>query len=348
MSQHDSTSTPPPGARPGPYGGPQTGLSGRGTRFFDWMRALGITRADGWLGGVCAGVAYRLGIDPLIVRGIVVVAAILGAPLLLIYALAWALLPDRDGRIHLQRAFEGDFEPPMVAIGVMILLSLIPWTSGWWFDGPFWHLPGWGEVVGRVVWTLIVLGAGIALIVVAVRNSQAKDGGPGPGWAPGDARQAPGASGAPGSQSSAPTGPSGAGTGTAGFAPTSGADGDPDTVVLDDVSAAAAAPGAATVADPTASAPGAADAPALDIAAEPTAPPEPAQGASPQDVADWRERQAQWRADHAQWKRRLEGRPQDSLDPDLPTDVPMGSVVGTEAGRPTSAFSARGARTPSG
>ncbi|MEN0085784.1 MAG: PspC domain-containing protein [Leifsonia sp.] len=176
MSQNDST--PPVGTPANPYGGPRTGISGRGTRFFDWMRGLGVVRADGWLGGVCAGIAYRLGIDPLIVRGIVVVAGILGAPVLLLYAAAWALLPDRDGRIHLQRLFEGDFEPPMVAIGVLLLLSLLPWASGfWWAGGPFWDVPGWGEVVGRVIWTLVVIGAVVALIVVAVNRSEARGGG---------------------------------------------------------------------------------------------------------------------------------------------------------------------------
>ncbi len=185
---NDGTTPPPPGPTapgsaqtpPAPYGGPQTGFSGRGTRFFDWMRSLGVTRTDGWIGGVCAGIAYRIGIDPLIVRGIAVVAALLGAPVVLLYAIAWALLPDRDGRIHLQRLFEGEFEAPTVAIGVLIVLSLLPWTNGvWWFGGPFGHDPGWFDVVSRIFWTLVVLGAAAALIVVAVRNADKRSGGGG-------------------------------------------------------------------------------------------------------------------------------------------------------------------------
>ncbi|MEY9853387.1 phage shock protein PspC (stress-responsive transcriptional regulator) [Leifsonia sp. EB41] len=174
---NDSTTPPPPdgsaagsaaGGTQAPYGGPQTGLSGRGTRFFDWMRSLGVTRSDGWIGGVCAGIAYRIGIDPLIVRGILVVAALLGAPAILFYAVAWALLPDTDGRIHLQRLFEGEFEPPMVAIGVLVVLSLLPWSDGvWWFGRD----PGWGDAVGRIVWTLIVLAAATTLIVFAGRRA---------------------------------------------------------------------------------------------------------------------------------------------------------------------------------
>ncbi|WP_348786585.1 PspC domain-containing protein [Leifsonia sp. NPDC080035] len=279
MSQNGST--------PPPYGGPQTGFAGRGTRFFDWMRSIGVVRADGWLGGVCAGIAYRIGIDPLIVRGIAVVAAILGAPVLLLYAVAWALLPDREGRIHLQRLFDGDFEPPIVAIGVMLVLSLLPWTGGfWWFGGPFDHDFGWGDAVGRVIWTLIVLGAAAALIVLAVRNSGAKGGG--------------NVSGAPGS----PASPTSSGAPAASAASAAGAAGsDPATTTVPEPGAAAAAGVGAGTAAAGAVTP---DAPVLDTAAEPTAPPAPSVGASPQDVADWRERQAQWRADHAQWKQRLD------------------------------------------
>ena len=172
MSQHDSTQPPPPpppppyagaGTPSSPYGGPQTGLSGRGTRFFDWMRGLGLVREDGWIGGVCAAIANRLGIDPIIVRGIVVVAAILGAPALLLYAAAWALLPDRENRIHLQRLIEGDFEPAIVGIGAMALLSFLPMAQGlWWVGGGFWDTPSWADAVGRIIWTLIVLGALVA------------------------------------------------------------------------------------------------------------------------------------------------------------------------------------------
>lgn len=278
MSQNGST--------PPPYGGPQTGFAGRGTRFFDWMRSIGVVRADGWLGGVCAGIAYRIGIDPLIVRGIAVVAGILGAPVLLLYAVAWALLPDRDGRIHLQRLFDGEFEPPIVAIGVMLVLSLLPWTGGFWWSGwPFGHDPGWGDVVGRILWTLIVLGAAAALIVLAVRNS---------GTASGGTTQQTGVPAAPQSAAQAASGPA---AGAAGA--TAGASGntEPAPGAVGAVSAATAG---------AASAPASPEPPVLDIAAEPTAPPAPSVGASPQDVADWRERQAQWKADHAQWKQRLE------------------------------------------
>jgi phage shock protein PspC (stress-responsive transcriptional regulator) len=288
MSQNDST--PPVGTPANPYGGPQTGFSGRGTRFFDWMRGLGIVRADGWLGGVSAGVAYRLGIDPLIVRGIIVVAGILGAPVLLLYAAAWALLPDREGRIHLQQLFEGDFQPPIVAIGVMVLLSLLPWTSGvWWADGPFWNVPDWGDVIGRVIWTLVVIGAVVALIVIAVRNSDARAA----------TRPTP-PTPAAGSSGFGTTATAGADTTASAFTADAGAAASTDGAT--DASTASAGTPSSTV--PAASA-ASIPAPQLDTAAEPTAPPAPRLGASADEVADWQERQAQWRAEHAAWKQRL-------------------------------------------
>jgi len=291
MSQNDST-TPPP------YGGPSTGLSGRGSRFFDWMRSLGVVRADGWVGGVCAGVAYRLGIDPLIVRGIVVVAAVLGAPVVLLYALAWALLPDRDGRIHLQRLFEGDVDAPIVAAGVLVVFSLLPWSSGfgWFGGGGVWNDWGWGEIVGRVFWTLLVLALVAGLIVFAVRAADKRPGAATPPSRP--APPAPGTWPSAPATDSAPTAPP---TASAAFA--TGTDGATTTTATnaDTKKAGDAKDGA----DPKAPTDGGAPTPPLDITAEPVAPPAPTAGASPQDVADWQQRQAEWKTEHARWKARL-------------------------------------------
>lgn len=282
---NDGSTPPPPGPiPPGPYGGPRTGFSGRGTRFFDWMRSLGVVRTDGWIGGVFAGLAYRIGIDPLIVRGIVVVAALLGAPVLLLYALAWALLPDRDGRIHLQRLFEGEFEPPIVAIGVLVILSLLPWSSGiWWFGGPFGHDPGWWDVFGHVFWTLVVLGAAAALIAVAVRNAD---------------KAAPGSYGAATATAARSADPYAGGA----SADTSAQTADPTGASLTGQTAGLGA----QTADLTAPAAASPDVvPALAIGVEPSAPPTPGAGASNEEVADWRTRQAQWKAEHDRWKQRL-------------------------------------------
>lgn len=111
--------------------------------FFTWLRSLGIVRDSGWLGGVCSGTATRLGIDPLIVRGIFVVVALVGFPALLVYALGWALLPDADRRIHLQELGRGRFDPTLIAIAIMALLSLVP-VMQWAWSTVFWPFGVWG------------------------------------------------------------------------------------------------------------------------------------------------------------------------------------------------------------
>jgi phage shock protein PspC (stress-responsive transcriptional regulator) len=135
------------------------------------MRSLNIQREPGWIGGVASGIATRLGIDPLIVRGIIVVVAVLGGPALLVYAAAWLLLPDLDDKIHLERVLKGEFESPVAGIGVLVLLSLLPVSQGFWFAGSaFWGEAYWWPAVGRALWTLIILGLAIWLVVWIARR----------------------------------------------------------------------------------------------------------------------------------------------------------------------------------
>lgn len=162
-------STPPPAASPSPA------TSGN---FFDWMRRLGITREPGWIGGVCAGVAARLGIDPIIVRGIAVVAAVLGGPALLLYAAGWLLLPDAEDRIHLERVLRGEFYGAIAGIGAMVVLALLPLSQGFWFSGPwFWDGLYWGASLFRILWTVAVIGGATWFVIwLALRANQQSTG----------------------------------------------------------------------------------------------------------------------------------------------------------------------------
>lgn len=172
------TSTPPaPVVDPGPPPPAPPGTPRGADRFFAWVAGLGVARADGWLGGVCAGLAARMRIDPLIVRGIFVVVALFGIPVLFLYAVAWALLPDVEGRIHLQELFRGCFDPAIVGIGILVLVSLVPivpWTMSailptfWVLQGPV----GWDGfgVVGTILGLAVVAGL-VVLIVRAARTT---------------------------------------------------------------------------------------------------------------------------------------------------------------------------------
>ena len=135
------------------------------------MRSLNIQREPGWIGGVASGIATRLGIDVALVRGIIVVVAILGGPALLVYAAAWLLLPDLNDKIHLERVLKGDFEPPVAGIGLLVLLALLPVSQGFWFAGSaFWGEQYWGAAFGRALWTLVILGLAVWLVIWIARR----------------------------------------------------------------------------------------------------------------------------------------------------------------------------------
>ncbi len=58
------------------------------------------SRADQVLGGVCAGVAHRIGMDPILVRVAAVAAALVsGGVAVVAYLVAWVLLPQDDGDV---------------------------------------------------------------------------------------------------------------------------------------------------------------------------------------------------------------------------------------------------------
>jgi phage shock protein C len=53
------------------------------------------SRDNRWLGGVCGGVAQYTGLDPNLVRLLVVLGTILGfGSLLLVYIVAWIVMPQ--------------------------------------------------------------------------------------------------------------------------------------------------------------------------------------------------------------------------------------------------------------
>jgi phage shock protein PspC (stress-responsive transcriptional regulator) len=171
---------PPPG---GPTGSsaysafpqsppPPSAAMPAGTRFFGWIRQLGVVRGrNRWVGGVASGLAERWRIDPVIVRGLVVVLTLFFGVGLLAYGLAWALLPEADGRIHAEEVGRGHWSTGMTGATAFTLLGLIG--------------PGRGIVVGDhdgwwFPWPLLWVAAAVALIVWATNrgNRQGRQSGP--------------------------------------------------------------------------------------------------------------------------------------------------------------------------
>lgn len=140
--------------------------------FFGWLRRLGVERQSGWLGGVCGGLAARIGIDPLIVRGIAVVLAVVGAPVALLYAIAWFLLPDEHGTIHAQQLGHGRVTRALPGIVAVFLISFLPLTQGFWVAGAlYWGYLGWGGSLVRAAWTLVLFALVVVIVVWLARRS---------------------------------------------------------------------------------------------------------------------------------------------------------------------------------
>jgi len=130
----DTPSAVPPTypSTPGPNGLPAAS-------FFDSIRRLQIVRPQQGrrAAGVCAGVARRLGIEPLAVRVITVLAALAGVGIFL-YGLGWLFLPQEDGRIHAQQLLAGRVTAGAVGavivslsgIGDVPMLPLAPFHRG--------------------------------------------------------------------------------------------------------------------------------------------------------------------------------------------------------------------------
>lgn len=130
--------------------------------FFRWVRGLDITRApDRWVGGVSGGVARRTGLDLALVRGLIVILAVFGGIGVLLYGLAWALLPEPDGRIHVEQAGRGSWTSGLTGAAVLVAIGL--WRP---------NLPFLGDGgAGGLLWTLFWIGAVVLFVYWIVNRS---------------------------------------------------------------------------------------------------------------------------------------------------------------------------------
>jgi signal transduction histidine kinase len=109
-------------------------------------------RSGGWIGGVCAGIARRYGIDPALVRLAFVVATAAGGFGIALYALGWLVIPAGEARPRRRLATgRGAIE---VAFGTVLLLisALLALRElGVWFSD-------------AIVWPLVLIAGGGVLI----------------------------------------------------------------------------------------------------------------------------------------------------------------------------------------
>ena len=176
--------TPPPRPQPQPLPLPQH----ESAAFFQWLRGLGIRRGSSrWVGGVCSGLADKWGIDPVIVRGLAVVLTLFFGVGLFAYGVAWALLPEPDGRIHVEEVARGRWTSGMTGAGIATLVGLagtgndvfLGGNDGWFFWTLFWI-----AVVGGTVYWIIKRDKPKASSLGPDNKHQGAPGreGPGPSW----------------------------------------------------------------------------------------------------------------------------------------------------------------------
>jgi phage shock protein PspC (stress-responsive transcriptional regulator) len=141
----------------------------QGQNFFDWIRSQGIYRGrDRWIGGVASGIAHRLGVDPLIIRGVLIVLTIFAGLGVLAYGLAWALLPEPDGRIHVQEAAAGRWTAGMTGALITTVIGFPSLGTGVW---------GWDRFgFGAFVWTVFWVGGAIYLVYYLTQRNKSRDG----------------------------------------------------------------------------------------------------------------------------------------------------------------------------
>ncbi|HSO65915.1 MAG TPA: PspC domain-containing protein, partial [Ornithinibacter sp.] len=106
-----------------------------------------------WFGGVCAGLARRFGVDPVLIRAAAVVLAFVGGLGLTAYVVLWLIMPDRRGDILAERALRrGDAGPIALLVLAVVLLVGGVFSIG---QGDGWIAPFWLITVAIVVWFVI-------------------------------------------------------------------------------------------------------------------------------------------------------------------------------------------------
>ena len=117
------------------------------------MTRLARDRQNGWLGGVCAGIGRRYGVQVWLVRFAFVVATTAGGLGIVLYALGWLVIPAGEGAPGRRRLPTGRAAVEVaLGTGLLLLSVLLTFRAlGIWFSDAF-------------VWPLVLVASGGALI----------------------------------------------------------------------------------------------------------------------------------------------------------------------------------------
>jgi phage shock protein C len=117
-------------------------------------RVLRRSRDERVIGGVCGGLGRYLGLDPVLLRIAFVILALAGGGGLLLYVVAWILIPEaregevlgaaRPASVDTTRLIVGG---TLIALGTILLLNL--------------SIPR----IGRYFWPLALIAIGVAVVL---------------------------------------------------------------------------------------------------------------------------------------------------------------------------------------
>lgn len=147
--------------------------------FFTWIRDTGLVRHDDrWFAGVASGIAHKAGVDPLLVRGIFIVLALLGGPGVVLYLVGWLLLPDSNGRIHIQSLLRGQTHPGVI-VGLIALVVLV-FSAGFstlniarWDVWNIIGVPSWVNItLTWVFWLVVCAGAAYLVHLIMIQHGR--------------------------------------------------------------------------------------------------------------------------------------------------------------------------------
>jgi phage shock protein PspC (stress-responsive transcriptional regulator) len=122
------------------------------------------------IAGVCSGVAYRLGIDPNIVRVLAVVLTLFGGIGILLYSLGWLLMPEEStGQSLGERALRGGGPDGASTLLLALLLVIVAVGFGFAIVGDSWF---------AITVLAVTLGVGALLLTRPRTGSGSPSAGP--------------------------------------------------------------------------------------------------------------------------------------------------------------------------
>ncbi len=126
------------------------------------IKRLHRSMQNRWIAGVCGGIGEYFDVDPLIIRLLILVSVFLGGSGIIIYIVAWIMMPVNLNHIGVVTVTKNSAQVwgiILIFLGALLLLSnmeLLPFFH--WFE--FWDYFSWKAIVSIII---IIIGVMLVL-----------------------------------------------------------------------------------------------------------------------------------------------------------------------------------------